>query len=673
MRDGDASMVTPEASRKIAAAPLMPNESSPQLGCAVEGAIFTPVRALPDPVRGSEQLLDKSRESLSQPMSLASAIGRIFPPTSPAAHRPFASETPCRPASSDHPATSTQPPSKPSPHLKHKRSETPNIEANPTLTQERKKQKTLTATIKLTPANVPATEAASSFSSTATGPRTASGLDTIARGAEPLPDVVVLSDDNAGDDDDGNKHHSNGLIVPDEATKQRLQDHKSRLTDVDIEWALNMLLCCCPNARYGDSRIANRACKAPRFTHPSFWPDSIKDTSGTNEFCVALPVHTTNHWFAVLASVVVRLTRDNSLSLIGFDNCNNIPTTSITSIKVFNSVAVTTLNDHLVVDKVRNVLRTYITGSITCKQTEVGNSSNDHNDVTIDHATCSQQDVESVGCGIYTIVYTWRFLQSTAVPRETSHVMSVNEVMWRKLLEILCSLCICFKPDHPCAEKHHGDRTGPTPSPVQSSAAILEEWTLVPDAQKQCDLASPELIRAQADVARLDQLLNQPSLHLADAVRYTDRMRAATQAVTAALLRSASGSLSSIQAAIRDLKEICELLTWTAKSARAEYLRLETEVIPALRLRSRDRHNIRQPISTLPPTPYTTAVIALLEQEGRFERRQIRFYCNRAAEARRTEAITCAATTVAQRDLDMILEVHVQLQTFIASLEVAPT
>lgn len=241
-------------------------------------------------------------------------------------------------------------------------------------------------------------------------------------------DYIANHDDDVQDDGrPPNQDNTSavGLLVPDQASQQRFQDYGPRLTDMDIEWALSMLLCCCHNARYGDSRLVDGMNKVRRYAYPSLWASSLQAACSNGHFHFALPIHITDHWFAVLADVVQnRHGEANGQDILSEGNI--APTMSITSINVFNSVASTTPDDDFLLRKSKNILEAFVTGPITCCQTS---TDDDGNHTVIDRIVCAQQESGSLGCGIFTIIHAWRFLMSRDPLQPTADPLYVNKVL----------------------------------------------------------------------------------------------------------------------------------------------------------------------------------------------------------------------------------------------------
>lgn len=172
----------------------------------------------------------------------------------------------------------------------------------------------------------------------------------------------------------------------------------------------------------------------------------------------------------------------------------------------------------------------------------------------------------------------------------------------------MCSLCIHLKQENAYTGQDFDNQT--RTAFVHISEALLQSSTLISEAVRSSHLTSPELTRTQINLRLIIELLEQPGVDVRNAVRYTE----ALLPVNTALLASASCRLYNSESTVRHLHDIGVLLEWITKRARSEYKRLESGVIPALRRRLQERQHPR--ISDLPQTPYTRAIIALLEEQN---------------------------------------------------------
>lgn len=225
-------------------------------------------------------------------------------------------------------------------------------------------------------------------------------------------------------------------------------------------------------------------------------------------------------------------------------------------------------------------------------------------------------------------------------------------------------MCILINDGKACAPDTAEEQD--TQIHLRLPPSLLQGRTIISEAERRCQLVSPELVQARANVVRIAQLSVHGSNDVAEAASYSENLRAAVDAVDQATLATALHRQPKVQATVRAVKEICDSLAWAAKRASDEYTRLRVEVLPSLR--PQERQCLRQSIFALPSTPYTAAFTELWEQEDRFERKQVRFYRKRAAEARRTTVIAHAAEEIARGDLARVLEVQEQLETLVASL-----
>lgn len=420
------------------------------------------------------------------------------------------------------------------------------------------------------------------------------------------------------------------LLVPHGESQRRMGSSTSRLHDDDIEWALNMFVCCRTDARYGDSRAPNSKVGSQSFA-PSL------DTQHVEGNClwVCLPRHSSDHWSAIFAAI----TQDAGWS--------SGACTTITSVKTLNSLE---SGNQQALQAMEQLIKAQTNGGVASLPPQDGSS-------LVSTLPCTLQSPESVSCGIHVIVNTLRFLyDSTTI--DVTATQSVNEGLWRGLLPLMGLACSRF------------DKT--SENLEDEFVSSLSDITLIVDTptalgtSKELAAANETFERAQS---HLQSLSKNHHNHLLEASKARRDLRDAMLGVDRAELHLAETRLSQLKSLSQEVQEVHDILSWAQKSANDEVARLENETLPKIRddkeKRSRGRDILREYA-----TPVTHLPHAMWEKEDQYVRKQIRFYERRILEAKRTAVVALALkAAVVERELKRVVDAQEELMVLQGNLK----
>lgn len=496
---------------------------------------------------------------------------------------------------------------------------------------------------------------------------------------------------------------SNSLLVPGAGFQQRLLNTEGRLSDADMELALRIYTCSRPDVRLGNSIASfsgdgeqsptdsfNPAFLVEDGTHPEGDCGSTTLGDGDNgdhsgvidrRLWIALPIHKDDHWQINM----VAFTQHVGDALAAADSSSSASRaqqgqrehnfhTSIQSVKVCNSIASTTPTDDQTIMHTATALLSSNTNSLVrcCPGAPTDQNRREPKPV-VHRLPSAQQHPDSVGCGVFAIVYVLRFLRNTDTIHTTA-ALPINEILWRRLLGLLFTACALYAQDNGSLTEVDLEASGgtlfrqaetsgaqlsreqgaPDKEQLLNPTPGLSGSTLVDDGLTSCNLNSEGLEKARAEVERVAREGWDGQADTAAA--FAEKLHSAAAAVDRQLLDAASGHKARIKVAIRDLEEMLDLHNAAHEGAARERTRLEQHVIPRLQQHRQERERLRKALLGLTAAPLVEPLSRVWQLEDAFERKRLRFCEQRAAEAAHSSAVGGFVARVLRKDLSVLHE-----------------
>lgn len=497
---------------------------------------------------------------------------------------------------------------------------------------------------------------------------------------------------------------SNNLLVPGADFQQRLLNTEGRLSDADMELALRIYTCSRPDVRLGNS-IASFSGGGEQSPTDSFNPAFLVedetlpegdcgstslgdgdygDHSGVidRRLWITLPIHKDDHWQINMVAVTQHMgdalaaaaDSSSSASRDQQEQREHNFHTSMQSVNVCNSIAATTPTDDQTIMRTATALLSSNTNSmVRCCPGAPTDQNRQEPKPVVHRLPSAQQDPDSVGCGIFAIVYVLRFLRNTDTIHTTA-ALPINEILWRRLLSLLFTACASYAQDNGSLTEVDLEASGgtllrqaensgaqlsreqgaPDKEQLSNPTPGLSGSTLVDDGLTSCNLNSEGLEKARAEVERVAREGWDGQADTAAA--FAEKLHSAAAAVDRQLLDAASGHQARIKVAIRDLVEMLDLHNAAHEGAALERTRLEQHVIPRLQQHHQERERLRKALLGLTAAPLVESLSRFWQLEDAFERKRLRFCEQRAAEAAHSSAVGGFVARVLRKDLSVLHE-----------------